>query len=72
MIKTREDLKFFLQEDAKANFMEGVNYLKYRLKLYAGSESAHIYRYLKCLRHCEYHCNNSGFLHKLLYGFYKV
>ena len=72
MIKTREDLKFYIQEDAKANFMEGVNYLKYCLKLFSGSESAHVFRYLKCLRYCEYHCNNSGFLHKLLYDINKV
>ena len=72
MIKTLKDLKFYLQEDAKANFMEGIPYWKYRLKLFAGSESAHVYRYLKCLRHCEYHCNNSGLLHKMFYGFYKI
>ena len=72
MIKTREDLKFYIQEDAKANFMEGVNYLKYCLKLFSGSESAHVFRYLKCLCYCEYHCNNSGFLHKLLYDINKV
>ena len=72
MIRTREDLKFYLQEDAKVNYMEGVSYLKYRLKLFAGSESAHVFRYLKCLRHCEYHCNNGGVLHKLFYSYYKV
>ena len=42
MIKTLKDLKFYLQEDAKANFMEGIPYWKYRLKLFAGSESAHV------------------------------
>lgn len=72
MIRTKNDLKIYLKEDAKANLMENCSMLKYCTKLFAGSESAHVYRYLKCLRHCEYHCNNSGFLHRLLYGFYKV
>lgn len=27
---------------------------------------------MKCLRHCEYHYNNDGVLHKILYLFYKI
>lgn len=72
MINTREDLRKYLREDAKANFMEGVSFIHYIIKLYSGSESAHVYKYLKTLRHCEYHNNNKGVLHKCLYGFYKV
>lgn len=72
MIKTREDLKFYLQEDAKANRMDVGSLLKYWVRLFIGSESAHVYKYLKVLRHCEYHCNNSGFFHKMLYKYYKV
>lgn len=72
MIKTKQDLHFYLQEDAKANFMEGVSFLKYCFKLYAGSESAHVYRYLKTLRHCEYHLNKGGLFHRVLYSFYRV
>ena len=60
MIKTRKDLRFFLQEDAKANRMEGCSLLKYWVRLFIGSEAAHVYKYLKVLRHCEYHCNNGG------------
>lgn len=72
MIKTRRDLQFYLTEDAKANFMEGVNFVKYALRLFSGSESAHVYRYLKCLRNCEYHFNNTGLCHRVLYGFFKI
>ena len=72
MIRTREDLKFYLQEDAKANRMDVCSLLKYWVRLFIGSESAHVYKYLKVLRYCEYHCNNSGFFHKMLYRYYKV
>lgn len=72
MIKTRKDLKLYLHEDAKANHMNGVNYLQYLIKLFAGSESAHSWRYIKCLRHCEYHLNNKGLLHKIQHVYYKV
>ena len=72
MIKTKEDLQFFLQEDAKANRMYKCPTLKYWIRLFIGSESAHVYRYLKVLRHCEYHCNNSGIFHNVLYRYYKV
>lgn len=59
MIKTREDLKLYLAEDAKRN---GIKYgkWKYYRRLLSGNENAHIYRYLKCLRHYEYHLNNSS------------
>lgn len=73
MIKTKEDLKFYLQEDAKANRMRGCSIFKYWVRLFIGSESAHVYKYLKVLRHCEYHHNNMGYVyHKILYGYYKV
>lgn len=77
MIKTREDLKFYLQEDAKANRINIVGggkmlNVRYLFRLLCGSESAHIYKYLKVLRHCEYHFNNAGVLHKILYGYYKI
>ena len=53
MINTKSDLEKFLREDAKANFMEDCSTLKYWAKLFAGSESAHVWKYLKCLRYCE-------------------
>lgn len=72
MITTKTDLKFYLQEDAKANRMDGCSPLKYMVRLFIGSESAHVYKYLKTLRHCEYHCNNTGLHHRILYRYYKV
>lgn len=71
MIKTRKDLKFFLQEDAKRNNVS-MNKLGYWLHLFAGSDHVCIYRYLKCLRHCEFHLNNSqSIMHKFMYYYYK-
>ena len=72
MIKTKEDLKFYLKEDAKANRIDNKSLLKYLMRLFIGSEAAHVYKYLKILRHCEYHCNNDGFFHKMMYRYYKV
>jgi len=72
MIKTKNDLDYFIQEDAKANFCSGTSWLKLWLRLIAGSESAHVFKYLRTLRYCEYHCNNLGMLHKILYALYKV
>lgn len=72
MIKTREDLKFYLQEDSKANKMAGCSRMKYWIRLFVGSESAHAWRYIKCLRYCEYHQNNKGTFHKIQHAYYKV
>lgn len=71
IIKTKEDLRFWLKEDAKRNGIHGK--LKYYLKLIYGSENACAYRYIKCMRHTEYHLNNIGNpLNKILYYFYRV
>ena len=71
MIKTKKDLCFYLKEDAKRNGIN--NQLKYYLKLLCGRENACAYRYIKCMRYCEYHLNNiSNPLHKILYYFYRV
>ena len=72
MIKTRQDLEYYIREDAKANFLKDTTWLKYRMRLLAGSESAHVFKYLKTLRYCEYHCNNLGLWHKFLYAIYKI
>ena len=71
MIKTREDLKFYLLEDGKRNGF-GKNYFNYLVHLLAGSENARSYRYLRTLRHCEYHVNQKSFLHKLPLTYYKL
>lgn len=71
MIKTNKDLRFYLEEDRKRNHIPK-SLGMYFLRLVAGEEQAHVYRYIKCLRHCEYHLNNSSHVfHKLLYYVYK-
>lgn len=47
MIRTIEDLNFYLREDAKANRMDGCSVLKYWIRLFLGSESAHVFKYLR-------------------------
>lgn len=48
------------------------SYLKYLLGLYYGLEFAHAFRYLKAMRHFEYHLNNKGIFHRVLTLYYKV
>lgn len=69
IIKTKKDLVFFTKEDAQRN---GCNkgLLHYWLSLFLGLENAHAFRYLLMLRNCEYHSNNQGLIHKLLYYYY--
>ncbi len=70
MIKTKEDLRFYLQEDGKRNgFDKG--YLHYFILLLARNEHALAFRYLKTMRYCEYHRNNNNIWHKLCYCYYK-
>lgn len=66
MIKSKKDLRFYLQEDAKRNGVN-TNPLIFFVLLLAGREKYHVYKYLKCLRKCEYHCNNQ---HKIRYAYY--
>ena len=69
MIKTRNDLRFWLKEDAVRN---GVPTLKqYLVDMILGKDNAHAFRYLKTLRHCEYHHNNLGVYNKIAYIYYK-
>ena len=72
MIKTRNDLKYYLAEDAKRNNCYG--FFRYRVLLFMGVECACAFRYIKCMRKCEYHLNNSfnSLWHKAWYYFYKI
>ena len=37
------------------------------------NEHVSVWRYLKCLRHCEYHMNNrKNIYHKLMYAYYRL
>lgn len=71
MIKTKKDLKYYLQEDAKRNKIE--NKLHYMARLFAGFENARAFRYIKCMRRCEYHLNNKrNMIHNALYLFFRL
>lgn len=72
MIKTRKDLCFYLNEDRKRNNIPQ-KWGGYVLGLLCGHENAVAYRYIKCMRHLEYHLNNSknNYFHRALYLYYK-
>ena len=71
MIKCRKDLNFYLQEDAKRNGLG--SWGGYFLRLLLGYENASAFRYIKCMRKCEYHQNTSNnMIHRILYLFYKA
>ena len=57
MIKTRKDLKYYIQEDAKRNGYYK-RYFAYIVGLLIGNENAYVFKYLKLLRHVEYYYNN--------------
>lgn len=73
MIKTKEQLYFYLREDRKRNNVSS-NQLLYLLKLIIREDHACIFHYIKNLRLCEFHKNNSdkNIIHKLLYFYYKI
>lgn len=67
MIKTKEELRFYINEDAKANVIkQGASYI---VKLLYGNVNACVYRYLKTLRKYEYY-NNTGSVLRFWYRFY--
>jgi len=70
MIKTKQDLKFYLQEDGKRN---GINkgFFHYLILLLVRNENALAFRYIKTMRFCEYHHNNNNVGHKLAYAYYR-
>ena len=68
-IRTRKDLHFFIQEDCRRN-EQNRGKMRYILSLLAGSEQAHAFKYLKHLRHEEYHINNKGFFHRIMASYY--
>lgn len=55
MIKTKSELHFYLQEDARVNGIRSG--LSYCIKLVYGNIGACVYRYLKSLRKYEYYTN---------------
>lgn len=73
MIKTKIDLNFYIEEDRKRNGLPK-NRIGYILRLFAGRDNAYVFRYLRCLRHLEYHLNNSksSLWHKIWYHYYSI
>lgn len=71
MIKTKEDLKFYLKEDAKRNGME-CSWIKYSLLRICGSESANIYHWITHYRRWEYHFNNNSIFHKIVGKYHEI
>ena len=69
MIKTRSDLKLYLNEDFKQYFTSKMRYLK---SLMIGTQDAKAYRYLKCLRYCEYYDNKVGFIDRILSHIFEI
>lgn len=62
MIKTKNDLRFYIESDLG----EYCNFLKYRVKLLnlwlRGSETLPIWKFIYSLRHYEYYYNQGGHL----------
>lgn len=63
---TYKELRFILQEDAKRNGCK-VGWFKYICYVLLKSENALAFRYLKCLRYCEYYYNKKDYLSRLLF-----
>jgi len=68
MIQSKNDLKYFLLEDAKTYNLS--NIFKYHIKLLYGGEDAHSLRYLKTLRRYEYFHNCSKTIFGRLISYY--
>lgn len=71
MIKTKEELRFYLQEDAKCNGIRK-GYLKSFISRCCGSEKAWIYHWLFHFRKWEYHANNIGFFHRFFSVYHRI
>jgi serine O-acetyltransferase len=70
MINSIKILKFYLREDARRNNYAG--YLNYCIQVFSGIERACAFRYIKCLRLCEYFYNKKNPLIKPFYLYYRI
>lgn len=67
MIQSKQDYKFYLQEDRTRNNMN-ISALRYIGGVIVSSERYRVWRYLKLLRKCEYYKNcKHGLFNKLIY-----
>lgn len=74
MIKSKEDLAFYLREDAKANIKrESCSWLRMQVNVWYGNDSYRFLQYMQALRRYEYALNClSGPIGKLRRIFAKV
>ncbi len=76
MIKTKEDLKLYLNEDARRNGINPDKYFNYIIRLLCGSESANIVHWLRHFRKWEYYHNSymqrGGVFNRLLTIYHKI
>lgn len=72
MIKTKKDLRYYIKEDGKRNGC--YPYLNYLINSILGLENAWAFRYIRCMRKCEFHLNNynESLFHKFTYWCYYV
>ena len=71
MITTKELLKYYLKEDAKANKCDKPFFVLLRDYLYYRPENVLVYRYLWHLRHTEYYKCKKSFFGKLMHIYHK-
>ena len=71
MIKSKIDLNYYIKEDS-INYKPVIGYKKWIHLLNSNpiSDQWYIWKYIKTLRKCEYHINNTGGYHKLLSKWY--
>ena len=77
MIKTKEDLSFYIKEDTRANLSKESISLIDRIKLHVfGNESYRVVKLLRALRHHEYYAyicaERGGLINKLLLRYHTI
>lgn len=71
MIKTKKDLFNYIKADS-INYESVCSFSKWRILLSSSpiSDQIFIWRYIKTLRYCEYHTNNTNLFHRILSKWY--
>ena len=72
MIQSKEDMRFYIQEDKKRNLGTNISTLKYIAKWLYGSDDMKAFRLLRALRKLEYAKNclrQKGIVGKLIYAY---
>lgn len=67
MIRSKEDLKYYLQQDSR-NYQSVIGFKCWWHQVHASpiSDQLYIWKYIKTLRYCEYHLNSRGLYHKIM------